>query len=235
MSRTSALFRLQEIDLELDGLRARLQTIEQALGDSPEVTAAQNRAATAREKFDAARVTARMLELDMQSLNQKITDAEKRLYSGAITNPKELRDLEADLASLRRRAAALEEQELEAMITAESAEGQSVASQTQLQQAEAAALQTHGSLLDERLHKQTRAEQLSDERASVHGAVSAEDRLLYVRLRQSKQGRPLAKLAEGCCSACGEEVSSSRLQEVRRGATLIRCSSCERILYDGND
>jgi uncharacterized protein len=235
MSRTSLLFRLQEIDLELDVQRARLQSIEQGLNDTPAVRAALSQASAAREKFNAARVQTRSLELDVQALSEKITDAEKRLYSGAITNPKELRDLEADLASLRRRSKALEEQELDAMIVSEAAEGQVVAAETRLQQAEAAALETQGALLDEREHRQARVAQLGGEREAVNGAIGAEDRQLYLRLRQSKQGRSLAKLAEGSCSACGEEVSSSRLQEVRRAATLVRCSCCERILYVEND
>ena len=234
MSRTSALFRLQEIDLELDSHRARLQAIEQALSDNPAVNLAQQQASAARGKFNAARVQTRSLEVEVQALGEKIADAEKRLYSGAITNPKELRDLEQDLASLRRRGEGLEEQELEAMIAAESAEGQMVASETQLQQAEAAALETQGTLTEERQHLQARVSELSGEREALAGAVLAEDHQLYGRLRQTKHGRALAKVAEGSCSACGEEVSSSQLQEVRRGATLVRCCGCERILYGGS-
>jgi predicted nucleic acid-binding Zn-ribbon protein len=235
MSRTSVLFRLQEIDLELDAQRARLQGIEQALSNSPVVTEARVQASSARDQFDAARVRARALELDEQSLADKISETEKRLYSGAITNPKELRDLEQDLASLRRRNQGIEEQELEAMIAAEAAEGQMVAAETRLQQAEAAALQTQGALTAERQQLQTRMAQLNGEREALQGATVAEDRQLYGRLRQLKSGRPLASVAEGSCSACGEEVSSSRLQEVRRGTVLVRCSGCERILYCGND
>jgi uncharacterized protein len=235
MSRMSVLFRLQEIDLELDIHRARLQAIEQALSGNPAVNAAQQLAAMAREQFNAARVQARSLELDVQALNEKIAEIEKRLYSGTITNPKELRDLEQDLASLRRRGEGIEEQELEAMIAAESAEGQMVAAETQLQQAEAAALQTQGTLLDERQHLQARAAQLGGEREAMSSAIVPEDHHLYMRLRQTKHGRPLAKVAEGSCSACGEEVSSSQAQEARRGSTLVRCGCCERILYAGND
>jgi uncharacterized protein len=235
MSRMSVLFRLQEIDLELDIHRARLQDIELALGDSPAVNVARQQAAAAREQFNAARVQARSLELEVQTLNAKIAETEKRLYSGTITNPKELRDLEQDLASLRRRGQGIEEQELEAMIAAESAEGQMVAAETQLQQAEAAALQTQGTLLEERQHLQARAAQLGGEREAMHSGILAEDHQLYLRLRQTKHGRALARVAEGSCSACGEEVSSSQLQETRRGATLVRCGCCERILYSGND
>ncbi len=235
MSRTSALFRLQEIDLELDSRRARLQDIEQALGDDPAVALARQLAFAAREKFNASRMQARSAELDVQALGEKIAETEKRLYGGAITNPKELRDLEHDLASLRRRGESLEEQQLEAMIAADSAEGQMVALETQLQQAEAAALRTKGALLEEREHLQTRVSELSGEREALAGTVLAEDQQLYGRLRQSKHGRAMAKVAEGSCSACGEEVSSSQRQEARRGATLVRCGCCERILYAGSD
>src|SRR5512137_1036336 len=133
MSRISALFRLQEIDLELDAHRARLQSIEQAFGDNPAVNAARLRASAAREKVNSARAQARSTDLDLQAVNEKISDAEKRLYSGLIANPKELRDLEQDLASLRRRGAAVEEQVLEAMIAAESAEGEMAVVETKLQ------------------------------------------------------------------------------------------------------
>ena len=148
MSRTSALFRMQEIDLELDSHRTRLQDIEQALGGDPAVDLARQQAFAAREKFNASRIQARSAELDVQALGEKIAETERRLYSGAITNPKELRDLEQDLASLRRRGEGLEEQQLEAMIAADSAEGQMVALETQMQQAEAAALRTKGALLE---------------------------------------------------------------------------------------
>ena len=234
MSRISALFRLQEIDLELDAHRARLQSIEQALGDNPAVNAARLQASSAREKVNSARAQARSTDLDLQAVNEKISDAEKRLYSGLIANPKELRDLEQDLASLRRRGAAVEEQVLQAMIATESAEGQMAVVETKLQQAEAAAFQTHKDLLDERQRLQARAAQLAGEREAVSGAVAAEDQELYVRLRQTKHGRALAKLDESSCSACGEEVSSAHMQEVRRGITLVRCGCCERILYAGN-
>jgi len=235
MSRTSALFRMQEIDLELDSHRTRLQDIEQALGGDPAVNLARQQAFAAREKFNASRIQARSAELDVQALGEKIAETERRLYSGAITNPKELRDLEQDLASLRRRGAGLEERQLEAMIAADAAEGQMVALDTQLQQAEAAALRTKGALLEERRHLQTRVSELSGERESLAGTVLAEDQQLYGRLRQNKHGRAMAKVAEGSCSACGEEVSSSQLQEARRGATLVRCGCCERILYAGSD
>lgn len=231
MSRVSSLFRLQEIDLELDAGRARLAAIEEALTGDAAVQSAKQAALEARQQLNAARVRTRTLELDVQALNTKIADAEKRLYSGAITNPKELRDLEQELASFRRRRTEAEEQELEAMIEAETAEGEAVAGETRLRKAEAAALQAQGALTDERSRLQARLAQILDDRAAIEGPLPNDDRLIYQRLRQTKNHRPVAKVAEGSCLACGEEVSSARVQEIRRGAALVRCSGCERILY----
>ncbi len=235
MSRISALFRLQEIDLELDAHRARLQSIEQALGDNPAVSAARLQAAAARQKLNAARGQARSFDLDLQAINEKVSETEKRLYSGLVANPKELRDLEQDLASLRRRSGGVEERELDAMIAVESAEGQVAALEAELQQAETAAAQTQKALLDEREHLLARAEQLGGEREALFGAIATEDQGLYLRLRQTKHGRALAKIDEGSCSACGEEVSSAHMQEARRSLSLVRCGCCERILYAGNN
>jgi len=231
MSRASSLFRLQELDLELDAGRARLGAIEQALTGDPAVKSAKQAALKAHEQFNAARVRTRAIELDAQSLSEKIADGEKRLYSGAISNPKELRDLEQDLASLRRRRAEIEEQELEAMIAAETAEGEAASCQTRLQQAERASLEAQGALTEERSRLQARVTEMMDERESISVPLPDDDRLVYQRLRQTKNHRPVARVADGSCLACGEEVSSARVQEIRRGTGLVRCTGCERILY----
>ena len=122
MSQAAALFRLQTIDLELETHRTRLKVIEQSLGDSPAVRAAQRSQFEAQTQLDTARITARTLEQDLQALNGRRAEVEERLYSGRITHPKELQDLQMDFEMLKRQSAGLEEQQLEALIKAEAAE-----------------------------------------------------------------------------------------------------------------
>ena len=122
MSRVSNLFRLQEIDLEIDAARVRLAEIDQALRGDPAVQAARARLIAAESELRTARVSAQELEFESASLAAKISDAEQRLYSGRIRNPKELQDLQADIASLKRRRAAVEERQLDALIEAEKAD-----------------------------------------------------------------------------------------------------------------
>lgn len=231
MSRASQLFRLQEIDLELDRHRARLETIAEALESSPTVQAAFRRMVEADGQLAAARVDVRSFEYDNQALSEKIAEVEKRLYSGAVTHPKELQDLQKDIESLKHRRATLEEKQLEALIKAEAAEAQKLAAQTDLQRAEAEAAKMNSHLLDEQTGWLARVNQLEGEREAIYAGIPADDRETYERLRRSKNGRPVSRLEDGVCTACGVAPSSARSQTARQATELIRCGNCDRILY----
>ncbi len=230
MSRASQLLRLQETDVELDTRRARLKTIEATLGDAPAVRAAYQHLVGAEAQFTAARLTLKDIELDVQGLSEKIADAESRLYGGRIANPKELSDLQKDVESLKRHRGTLEEQQLEALIQAETAETQALAGQAAVQTAEAEAAKTQGDLLAERATLKARVETLEIEREAMLAPIPIADREVYERLRPTKRGRAVSRLDDGNCSTCGVAPSSSRGQDARQGNELILCSNCGRIL-----
>ncbi len=231
MSRATALFRLQGVDLELDAGRARLKDIDRVLSDSPEVREVHQRVIEAQAQLHTARVALQSLELDAQAFSEKIAEADERLYSGRVTNPKELRDLEQDIASLKRQRAAVEEKQLEALIRAETAEAELGAVQARQQQVEQETAKLHSSLLGERSSLTTRFERLEIEREAIMAPLPPDDREIYERLRRTKNGRAVVQLEEGVCTACGVAPSSSRIQSVRQGNELVRCGNCDRILY----
>jgi predicted nucleic acid-binding Zn-ribbon protein len=231
MSRVSALFRLQEIDLDLDACRAQLAEIDRALSGSPAVQAARSRLLSAESRQKGARVVLQEIELETGSISDKIREAEQRLYGGSVRNPKELQDLQADVESLKRRLAAAEERQLNALIESEVAETEAAGLRTELEQAETAAAREHNALHSQHEFIRARQDKLQVEREAAVAPVPAADRQLYERLRQTKHGRALAQLADGSCAACGIAPSSQVRQEARRGADLVRCPGCDRILY----
>ncbi|HLE27949.1 MAG TPA: hypothetical protein VI793_07520 [Anaerolineales bacterium] len=231
MSRVSALFRLQEIDLELDAHAARLRRIEAEMGDSPVVRAAQRKIVEAEAQIDTAHVGLRAGEQDIQALSEKIAEVEEQLYGGRVTNTKELQDLQRDVESLQRRRGALEEKHLEALIKVESVEAELAALNAQLSQVEDQAAQVNTYLVAEREKLRGRMARLEDEREAALVSVPAGDWEVYDRLRQAKKGRAVTRLEEGVCGACGVAPSSSQLQIARQGSELMRCPNCERIIY----
>lgn len=230
MSRSATLLQLQSIDLELDGIRARLDAIEASLGDDPAVRDVQRALLEAHRELQTARGAVKALEFDSQALGEKITEVDRRMYGGGVTSPKELQDLQKETESLRRRRATLEERQFEALVEVEAKETESAALERQLQATEAAAAQLHGTLLDERGRLRASAERLQTGREALSARIAAPDRELYERLRPAKRGRAVSTLEEGACTACGVAPSSSRIQSARQGNDLILCGNCGRIL-----
>lgn len=228
MSRASVLMQLQGLDLELDAARARLQAIEVILADEAALRAAQQALLQAQGQVQAARAALQNLEYDSQLLNDKISEVSQRMYGGRVTQPKELQDLQLDLASLQRRRGVLEEQQFEALVTSEAAEAQHQAAQEQLRQADEQAMRRHGDLIRERQQVQANLARLDGDRAALAGNVPAADRELYERLRPTKRGRAVARLEEGMCAGCGVATPPSQQQAARSGISL--CVSCGRIL-----
>ena len=230
MSRAAALLQLQGIDLEMDVSRARLRAIEIALGDDPAVKLANRELVDSQAQLHAARVVVQNLEYESQDLGQKIAEVDGRMYSGVVTNPKELRDLQQEVDSLRRRRQVLEEKQFEALMAAEGAEVRQVGVQHQLESVEAVAAVAHGNLREERERLQTGLQRLEVNRGVVLAPIPGTDLEIYTRLRLGKKGRAVSQLDEGACTACGVEPSSSRIQDARQGNDLILCGNCGRIL-----
>lgn len=231
MSRISDLFRLQELDLERERWVSRQAEIDRALADNAAVQTAQAAVAEAHARLNQARGRARALEHDLLTLNAKITDLDKRLYGGRVSNPKELRDLQAEIQSQQRRRAALEEQQFAALIESETAETQLAAAQHHLQTAETAWHAGSASLRAEHTQITARLASLDDERATLTARISQADMATYHRLRVSKNGRALARLDDGVCNACWVEPNANLAQQARRGQEPAFCPNCGRILY----
>jgi predicted nucleic acid-binding Zn-ribbon protein len=230
MSRAASLLRLQALDLQLDAHAARLRAIEAALGDHPAVRQAQHALLESENKLRAARVAVQSLEYDSQTLNAKIQEVDQRMYGGRVGNPKELQDLQRDQESLRRRRSTLEEQQFEALVSAEAAEASQQAARHALEQSEAEAAKSQGDLLEERARLNAEVDRLQTSREAMLPSILSADLELYDRLRRAKHGRAVTELLEGSCSSCGVSPSSSRIQSARQDNDLILCGNCGRIL-----
>lgn len=226
------LYRLQETDLSLAAVQRRLAEIAATLGETEELQAARRAVHSTEAEIQRWRITLRDRELEVKSLNSKIKGSEDRLYSGRVRNPKELKNLQDELQSLRRRRETVEEAVLEAMLEADRLESTRSAQEETLAriraewqaaqealQAEQAKLQTHLSQLQARRQQQTAA-------AGAHLQ-------LYEDLRRRKGGRPVALLKNGVCRTCGMALPTSKAQRVRHSEELCFCSSCGRVLWAG--
>jgi predicted nucleic acid-binding Zn-ribbon protein len=231
MNRSHQLYRLQTIDLEISNGERRLEEVEAGLGEREELRRARRALQKAEGELNRWRTTLRDLELETRSLTAKITSVEERLYSGRITNPKELANLQDEVSYLKRRRSELEDRQIEAMVEIEEHEAEADSKKASLAQIEAGWTQTQKELTEERSELEERLAHLTKERGTLERTIGAEDLALYRELCSRKGGQAVALLKGGVCQACRVTLPTSQVQQARSGDTLSFCSSCQRILY----
>ena len=230
MSRASALYRLQKIDTELDQRRAQLAEVNAQLASDPAVQKAQADLAAAQAELAVARRAAKALDDENQSLSAKIKENENRLYGGKVRNPRELQDLQADIASLKKHRDTLDDQQLAAIDVMEAAERKEAEAQKTLESVEIVRAEERRDLLKDKSVVESLITKLDGEREAALITINGEDRTTYNTLRKQKR-TAVVLLADGSCSICGVAPSSSRVQAARAGGELVRCGNCDRILY----
>ena len=231
MSRTQSLYELQQVDLELERVSRRLKEIAATLGESDELKRARKMVIDAESQLAKYRAEMQSLDLEVSGLTQKIETNEQRLYSGRVTNPKELASLQDEVASLKRWREKKEEDLLEAMVATEEAEAALADAQAILAQVSETWRAGQGDLADEQVNLQMRLEGLTRQRETLVTTVGSEDVMTYQRLRQRKAGRAVVAVKDGICEGCRMNPPSSQVQHARSGNELVFCNNCGRILH----
>ncbi len=231
MNRSFKLFRLQQVDSQLDELQARLTAIEKALAEGEVVNEAKQAEEQAKTATQLTQHAVRSAEEEVKAQQQHIQHNQASLYSGKVTNPKELQDLQKEAEALTRRLNELENVELEKMIALEEAQAALKKAEENLESVLAQRGVEQRTLGSEQNNFITEQARLQGERTTATKGISSEDLELYKSVRASKGGLAVAKVQNKTCSACGAELSASLAQASRSPDELVRCSSCKRILY----
>lgn len=157
---------------------------------------------------------------------------QQRLDSGAVTSPKDLENLQREIASLAKRQGDLEDVVLEVMERRESA-------QERADELSGRVASVQSKIDDATGRRDAAFEELDGEAASVTkerevvaGAVPGDLLKLYDKLREQQGGIGAAKLYQRSCQGCRQELAITELNEIRSAApdTVVRCENCRRIL-----
>jgi predicted nucleic acid-binding Zn-ribbon protein len=233
MSEPFKLYRLQQIDSQIDQIHNRLKAIESALSSDKTVRLAQKRVEQSQEAFKKEQKNLRNAEQDVQAQRVKIEQSESTLYGGKVRNPKELQDLQNEVASLKRYLSVLEDRQLEAMIAVEMADEKLQTDSRQLEKALAASAAQHKDLSAEKEDLLTDLSRLEGQRSATTSSIPEEDMQIYNQLRRTRSGIAVARIVDKCCSACGTTLNAALLHAARSPNQISRCDGCSRILYSG--
>lgn len=170
------------------------------------------------------------LEGEIQLAEQKIAREEQRLFGGAVSSPKELGALQAEVQMLKRKRAELEDGLLEVMVQKEDAS----ATLERLKKERSAATEESQRLsetvqkliaeIDQQIEEHSRA------RDKALEPLPTELVDLYEKIRATKNGVGVAALEAGTCQGCHTQLPNKEVERIKAEGGLQRCENCRRIL-----
>jgi len=229
MAWTQALLHLQEVDLALAENAKHQSAIESRLRDDVELREADRVAQRCHKEAEAARKAQESIEFELSRFQIKRDLTEQNLYSGRITNARELQDLQAELQSLRRQVAKLEDELLEAMMAREEADAADQDAQARLTAIRERLERNHAALTAERDALISDAAALRTQREQLRAEIPRAIIESYDYLKDRTAGMPVAQMKGGVCSICGTELLRPTQQAVQRGQEAY-CDNCRRLV-----
>jgi predicted nucleic acid-binding Zn-ribbon protein len=233
MSESFKLFRLQQIDRELDKSFARINEIDQLLADDSMVRRSQLHLDNAKKEHFEAEKSLRLAEQNVKDQRIKIERSQAALYGGKVTNPKELQDLQQESESLKRHLSTLEDQQLEAMLAMDDAEAGYIQASEAKSATETQVADQKADLSAEKSGLHQDIERQQNERDAASANIDPSELRIYENLRQQKNGIAVARVLEKTCGACGSTLSATIYSSAQVPTKITRCSTCGRILYAG--
>lgn len=208
-----------EREKSIAGLRERLRAAE---------------AAVERLVNECARLKRenRQGEEECRLYEEQLRELEATLYSGKITAPKELAQLERRIADYRKAKADREEKILDHLYQLEAKEAKLVLAQkkkAKLEKELAAALAAEAKRVNSLADQCARFQK---ELSSLEEALPDNLKEYYRRSAGSLQGIVVSPVENGLCGFCHMILPSAVLEKVKRGgAELTVCENCGRGLF----
>jgi len=230
MNQAQALYQLQTVDLAIAEKQTRLDEIDRLLGDDSVLRTAAQAVEDAQAALKPWTARSSDLDLEIKSLNAKMKAVDERLYSGRVKNPKELQDMQDEVAALKRRRATLEDDLLEAMIEVENHQALCAEASTRLADLQAEQETEQGDLRHEQQTLTGALADLKQQRQAALKPISAASLQIYQELRPVKQGQVVAPMIDTMCKTCGSTQTLTIAKQVRVGKELVYCTGCGRIL-----
>ena len=230
----SLIFELQLLDNEIMQANTKLKSlpeIEQLLHIDKRIVTATDELATVKAEADQIALELRRGEVDVETVTDRIKKDEARLASGNAT-PKELEQLQHEVATLKKRQEALEEIELEIMVRSEA-----ITARTNTLTTDLASLETLKAEINQRLTTasgeiNTVITNKQSDREKV--VIKIEKPLidLYEKIRTASGGVAAAALVGNKCNGCNLAINAVEMERIKSLAKdeLLRCEECRRIL-----
>jgi len=229
MSLVEQLYKLQQVDIELQRRQQELKEVEDRLCDDKALVTAESEIAAQKEQLEDAKKKQKDSEWELEDLQEKVRKIDSKLYSGTTRDSKELVNLEKEVKSLKSQIRPKEDALLVLMSQVEETEAKVRITAEEIEQLKREWEQRQETLGQRKSEVETVLTKLRGDRNILEQQIDPEAINTYERLRLTS-GQAVVKVERGKCQGCHITVPTSQWQKAKAG-DLIRCTSCSKILY----
>jgi len=229
MSLTGQLYKLQQLDLELQRKQQELSEVEHQLSDNKALVVAESKLASQKEQLEDARRKQKSSEWELEDLQEKLRRIDSKLYSGTTKDPKELVNREKEVKGLKSQIGPKEDALLGLMSQVEEIEARVKTTAEEIERLKREWEQRQETFGQRKSEVEALLARLRGDRNGLAQQIDSEALNTYERIRLTR-GQAVVKVERGKCQGCHITVPTSQWQKAKAG-DLIQCNSCSRILY----
>jgi len=229
MNLAGQLYKLQQLDLELQKRQQELNEVENQLSDNKALVAAESKIASQKEPLEDARRKQKSSEWELEDLQEKVRQIDSKLYSGKTKDPRELVNLEKEVKGLKSQIKTKEDALLGLMSQVEEIEAKVKTTAEELERLQREWEQRQETFGPRKSEIETVLAKLRGDRNGLAQQIDSEAFNIYERIRLTR-GQAVVKVERGRCLGCHITVPTSQWQKAKAG-DLIQCNNCSRILY----
>lgn len=224
------LLRLQARDRVLDGLQAELDRIPVEIAAiRAALEAAKNALKEAKDRTTRLQLAKKEKELELSRQEEGVRKHQNEL--NVVKSNEAYKALQSEIEKAKAAAGDLETDILTLMEDIDKSALEEKSSAARLKEAETAAQGEIARLESRRAELSSRHAGERAKRDEGAAAIGADVIKIYDHLRNRKQGVALAPVDGKMCGACHILLRPQTFVELARGARLVTCEACQRILY----
>jgi hypothetical protein len=225
------MWQVQELDLEVARLRRALEELDSGEELRAHVQALKAEVASlgaGREKTQAEQLDR---DLEMKTLEEKKKKSETHLYSGRVSNPKQLASFQQEVEMLAREIDRLSDLILQLLEELDTGR-KTLAEKEKLLAEEGAQLEaTEETYAATSTRLRGEIEAREARRAKAAGEVPAALLRRYEQIRTRQGGVGMVKVTEPVCPGCHVGIPSEVMKAIKAYSQPQGCESCGRLFY----
>ncbi len=229
MTLPGQMYKLQQLDSELQRQRQYIEDIDRQLSGNKDLSKIEANLGSMKQQLTDMRKTQKEVEWKLTDMTERSRDINNKLYTGVIQSPKELLSLKHEAESLKQRIDTKEEELLEIMGQVEEKETEEKNCSQKFSELTQEWQQRQIDLAQKRDESEKEIARLHKSREEDLKQIEQRALSLYQQIKTIR-GQAVVRVQQGQCQGCHMTLPIGQGQKAKAGE-IVQCSNCSRILY----